>query len=139
MESLDKRIAMVKQRVRNINLGGCGAFALELHSILKEEHGIDAEIGYTGYRAGKQICFDHIFLHIPGEGAFVDSNGVKRISPREYRGNKMTREELAELVKDKSRWNKAFHYHFQDQYFQVISNEDFLIRQMRNYISDKIR
>ena len=46
---LDKRIKCVSTRVRNINLGGCGVFALELSRILSEECGIGCDILYTGF------------------------------------------------------------------------------------------
>jgi len=143
MKSLDRRIAMVSQRVKNINLGGCGIFAFELYKILRFEFGIETEIAFSGYRAGKQICFDHILLVLrnpdPGHAAaWIDSRGVSYSEPRGGFRNYMTPFELEELIEDKSLWNKAFHFHFQDAYFNTISNENFLRRQMYNYISDRI-
>jgi hypothetical protein len=142
MVDLNKRISLVNRRVKNINLGGCGVFALTLHRILFEEHGIDAKIAFTGYRVKNKICFEHIFLVINEQYHMdkffhVDSNGVRFDEPISEK-NLISKEELEILVKDKSLWNKAFHYHFTDQYFNTISNENFLIRQMYNYISDKI-
>jgi hypothetical protein len=68
---------------------------------------------------------------------YVDSRGVELADGPG--SGRMKVEELRLLVADKSRWNKAFHYYFLDQYYNVISNEEYLVRQMRNYISDVIR
>jgi len=136
---LDKRIKCVSTRVRNINLGGCGVFALELSRILSEECGIGCDILYTGFGSGLDLVIDHVYLgvSIGSEYYYVDSKGVElAYGPGSLR---MTVEDLRLLVADKSRWNKAFHYYFLDQYYTVISNEDYLVRQMRNYISDVIR
>ncbi len=132
LDKLEKRIKMVSHRVRNINHGGCGVFALELYRIMKGEFGMESQIVFTGWRSSKSIDFDHIMLYC--QGSWIDSKGLHATGPT----NTMTEEELEELVADKRRWNPAFHYWFTDQYFKPISNENFLKRQMYNYISDKI-
>jgi hypothetical protein len=131
LESLSKRIGLVSTRVKNINLGGCGVFALELSRILREECGIDCDILYTG-------VVDHVYLGVRmgSEYYYVDSRGVELADGPGY--GRIEVEELRLLVADKARWNKAFHYYFMDQYHNVISNEEYLVRQMRNYISDVI-
>jgi hypothetical protein len=134
--SLDKRIKLVSNLVKNINLGGCGVFALELWRILKQEQGIDCDILYTGFGLGLDLVVNHIYLGIKmgSEYYYVDSKGVELADgPVSMR---MGVEELRLLVADKERWNKAFHYYFMDQYYNVVSNEDYLVRQMQNYIID---
>lgn len=135
LAKLERRIEMVSWRVKNINLGGCGVFALELYKILKFEFGVETEIVFTGWRGPKSIEFDHIMLK--HGSVWIDSKGLHQHGPS-GKNNTMDVHELFELVNDKQRWNQAFHFYFQDQYFQVISNEEYLIRQMKNYISDRI-
>jgi hypothetical protein len=53
LESLSKRIGLVSTRVKNINLGGCGVFALELSRILREECGM----GNKWVRTVNYYCF----------------------------------------------------------------------------------
>jgi|LauGreDrversion4_2_1035121.scaffolds.fasta_scaffold71385_5 hypothetical protein len=139
LESLSKRIGLVSTRVKNINLGGCGVFALELSRILSEECGMECDILYTGFGSGLDLVIDHVYLGVRmgSNYYYVDSRGVELADGPGY--GRMTVEELRLLVADKSRWNKAFHYYFMDQYYNVISNEEYLVRQMRNYISDVIR
>lgn len=132
LQELAKRIDYVNRRVKNINLGGCGVFALELHRILKFEHGIDTEIVFTGWRSVRSIDFQHIMLR--HKNTWIDSKGLHNEGPTLT----MDVYELTELVENKQRWNKAFHFHFENPYGVVTSNADHLVRQMRNYISDRI-
>jgi hypothetical protein len=132
LQELAKRISYVNSKVKNINLGGCGIFALELYKILRFEFGIETEIVFFGYKSGRSINFEHIMLRY--KDIWIDSKGLHNEGPK----NTLDVHELTVLVEDKSRWNHAFHFYFENPYGVVMSNANHLVRQMRNYISNRI-
>lgn len=142
LQDLEIRIVKVRRAVKNINLGGCGVFAYELYKILKFEFGIETEIRFTGYKSGTTIRFDHVLLRLK-EGTqehpdiFIDSNGIfyDNIATE---GNTLHPFEMEDLLGRKELWNKAFHYYFQDEEFNITSNENFLKKMMYTYISNRI-
>ena len=132
LQELARRISYVNSKVKNINLGGCGIFALELYRILRFEFGIETEIVFVGFRTNREINFEHIMLR--HKDTWIDSKGLHRDGPT----GTMDVHELTELIEDKYRWNHAFHFYFENPYGVVMSNANHLIRQMRSYISDRI-
>lgn len=132
LQELVRRINYVNNRVKNINLGGCGVFALELYKILRFEFGMETEIVFSGGRSGRSIDFEHIMLRY--KDVWIDSKGLHNDGPTKT----MDVHELTELVEDKRHWNHTFHFHFENPYGVVTSNANHLVRQMRNYISDRI-
>jgi hypothetical protein len=132
LQELAKRISYVNSKVKNINLGGCGIFALELYKILRFEFGMETEIVFTGCRSARSIDFEHIMIRY--KDTWIDSKGLHRDGPKRT----MDVHELTSLVEDKSRWNHAFHFYFENPYGVVMSNANHLVRQMRNYISNRV-
>lgn len=132
LKELARRIEYVNIRVKNINLGGCGIFALELYRIMRFEFGMETEIVFTGWRSGRSIDFEHIMLRYKDN--WIDSKGLHKEGPTKT----MDVHELTELVEDKRRWNHAFHFYLENPYGVVTSNANHLVRQMRNYISDRV-
>ncbi len=132
LQELARRINYVNNRVKNINLGGCGVFTLELYKILRFEFGIETEIVFTGWKSGRLIKFDHIMLR--HNDTWIDSKGLHNEGPKKT----MDVHELTELVEDMTKWNHAFHFYFENPYGVVTSNANHLVRQMRNYISDRV-
>jgi hypothetical protein len=91
--------------IPNINLGGCGYFALKLYQ----------KVDKAKYRLVMINDFGHVVLQDRSTGQYIDSNGYHSLVELElyygyptYKVQEISEAELVQLVNMTGFWNSAF-------------------------------
>lgn len=131
---INNKLSLLRYKVKNINLGGCGFFAYEMYKKLWN-HGINSDIILFGSKENPI----HIFLQIDDD-LYLDSDGINDFNKFKIKWNIPDRKYLSIITEEDLKymlnnviWNKSFNFHFQDNNFNIISNKQLLIEQINYY------